>query len=562
MKQTLLGLDIGANTIKGVRLAKSFRGLRLLDHFEITVPAGLEDEISDAPLTKAQIKALSTLLAEGKIMKGDLVTLAVPGDLVSTREITLPFTDLKKIDQILPFETEGELPFDIETASIDYMVLQRPKKDTAQHNTTLLVSAMPNTTLKAYLDLLRPIGIDPAWIGTNALSLFTFSTYFLDLDANGNTDILLIDMGAKRTTLCHTQRGQVHWVRTLSLGGDLITERLAERLGLSWDEAEKKKSEIYLGIDHPTDEKNIIALEAVESAVTQIVTEIEKSRQMLSPSHEERPSEIEPPYGKTERPSFYLCGGSSRLKGLKNHLSAILKMDAVHIKTQKGSRIGNIQGIEKFDPESISEVYPVAFGLALQDSEGPPINFRQGEFVFGKESIARRQRFVSLGLILLLLLGLMGGDLYLHYQKKEAQYQSIKTTLRQTFVQIFPNIRNVVNEVEQTRTAIKERRETGQFFGINESSPLTALKEISEAIPDNIKIDVFNLVIDSGTVRIQAQTDSFESVDRIRSGLLTGKQFQQVEVSDAKAAANQKNVRFRIKMTLLGKEHLGKKRTS
>ncbi|MFQ5588408.1 MAG: hypothetical protein ACE5F7_06165, partial [Nitrospiria bacterium] len=94
MKQTLLGLDIGAASIKGVRMAKSFRGLRRMDHFEMAVPKAASDEVPGAPLTTGQIEALTTLLSEGQIQKGELIALAVPGDLVSTRELTLPFTDL------------------------------------------------------------------------------------------------------------------------------------------------------------------------------------------------------------------------------------------------------------------------------------------------------------------------------------------------------------------------------------------------------------------------------------------------------------------------------------
>ncbi|MFQ5588974.1 MAG: pilus assembly protein PilM, partial [Nitrospiria bacterium] len=494
----------------------------------------------------------------------------VPGDLVSTRELTLPFTDLKKIGQIVPFEAEGELPFDLEDSVLDYMVLNRPQNNLysqrqGQHQETpLLVSAIPNTTLKGCLAQLQAIGIDPAWVGFNPLALFSFATYLLPDGLHSEDELLVIDLGAKRTTLCHVQGGRLNWVRTLPLGGEVITEHIAEVLDLSREAAEQKKREMDLGMEDPTDEASIVALEAVEAGIAKIATEIEKTRQVRSPSHPKNLSETEAAAADTEeapqsRRFFHLCGGGSKLKGLETHLAALLEMSPLEIDYTKGSRAGNIQGIEDMPADAVSTTYASALGLALQDREGPPINFRQGEFVFGKETLERRHRLVSFALILLFLLGLMGGDLYLHYQKKEARYQTIKTTLRQAFTTTFPNVRNVVNEVEQTRAAITARRQTGKFFGIHEKSPLTILKEITEAVPKNVKIDVFNLVIDGGVVRIQAETDSFESVDRIRGGLLSARHFRQVEVSDAKAAASQKQVRFRIKMTVSEKEQGGKK---
>ncbi len=568
MKQTLLGLDIGASSIKGVRFAKTLRGLRLLDHFEIDVPQN-DEKTNPALLTKGQIQALTTLVSEGDLQKGDLIALSIPGDLVSIREITLPFTDLKKIDQIISFEAESELPFELDTVSLDYMVLNLSKNRASasgvpqDKSTTLLVAATPNTTLIGLLNQLQSIGIDPAWIGTNPLALYSFAQYFLPAGTDETHETLIIDIGAKRTNLCHLRGRHLNWVRTLPLGGHLITEQLAAALALSKADAEKKKKEIDLGTARPGDTEDTPALEAIESAVSQIVIEIEKSLRILN-SHQngrrdEGPSGLSP---NSARRFFHLCGGGSQLKGLETHLSKILEMQPAHIAFEKGTPAAQIQGIERISPESISKNHALSLGLAVQDSAGPFINFRQGEFVFGKETIERRHRFVSFSLILLLLLGLMGADLYMHHQKKEKQYHTIKTALRQAFTQSFPNTRNVVNEVEQTRAAINERKKTGEFFGIHESSPLTVLKEITEAIPDGVKIDVINLVIDGGTVRIQAQTDSFESVDRVRSGLLSANQFQQVEVSDAKAAANQKHVRFRIKMSVLQKGKSGKNRAS
>ncbi len=573
MKQTILGLNIGTASITGIRLAKRFRNLRLLNAFEIPVKREDEENMSESLLTQGQVAALETLLSEGTIQRSDLIALAIPGDLVSNREITLPFTDLKKINQIAAFEVESELPFDLEEVSLDYMVLNRPKKSSPQNpdggdhsqETHLLVSALPKKTLQGLLDTLQTLEIDPAWIGTSALSLFSYAKYFLGMKIDTTAETLVIHVTPKRTHLCHILGSHLNWIRTIPIGENAITEALSKTLQISWSEAEIIKSEIDLNMDDPTDEKTIVTLETIEESISGLVTEIEKSIRFLSPANEQESSGFtgtEAIENIEVRRLFHLCGTGSLLNGFESHLSSVLEMEPIRIDLEKGSPANNISGIEDIEPEAISPFYALPFGLALQDSDGPPINFRHGEFAYGKETLARRNRFVSISLILILLLGLMGGDLYLHHQKKEQQYQSIKNELRSAFLNIFPNTRNIVNEVEQTRAAINQQHQVGDFFGIKENSPLTILKEITLSIPDKVKIDVFNLVIDGGTVRIQAQTDSFESVDRIRGGLLASKQFQQIEVSDAKSGARKKHVRFRIKMNILQKEISGKNRTS
>jgi len=568
MGQVLLGLDIGTASIKGVRLTKSFRGLRLLDSFEKAVSRGEVHQDTEGPLTEGQLDALKTLISERRIQGGDLIALSLPGNLILSREVVLPFTDLKKIQQIAPYEIEGDLPFDLESVSVDYMLLKgrqyappagEPDKAEPRQETRLLVSAVPKDTLGKYLDLLEPIGIDPAWIGTNPISLYSFSKYFLGVESSNTTETLIIDLGASRTVLCHTKKGHLNWIRTIPFGGDFLTESLVKALNISWEEAEEKKVEIDLNLANPTNEQSI-EIEILEGSIGYIVAEIEKSIRMLPQGYNLDPSVNSPEEIEGYRKLFHLCGGGGALKGFEALLSNILEMEPIAIDVEKGGLVTAVSGVEMVPPEYVSQVYAQAFGLALQESDGPPINFRQGTFVFGKKTIERRHRLFTFSLLTLFLLGLMGGDFYLHYQSKENRYQTLKKELRVTFTEIFPNTRNVVNEVEQTRAGITELKKTSTFLGVGESSPLTVLKKITEAIPDKIKIDVFNIVIDGGSIRIQAQTDSFESVDRIRSGIESANYFTQVEVSDAKATANKSHVRFRIKTTVQKEETGGKNR--
>lgn len=561
MRQTILGLDIGVTSVKGVRITRNFRGMRLLDVFEAPVMMSDTDTPEHHPLQQAQIATLSELVASEQIKKGDLIALALSGDFISIRELTLPFTDLKKIEQVAPYEVESELPFDLEEVTIDYTLLQSRRNrgssgDTEGYNTSkkeshLLISAIQNDLIKSYLQSLQDIDIDPAWIGVNPLSLVAYARYFLGLKKTVETETLVIDVGASRTVLCHLRGQNINWVRTIPLGSDHITQSLVEFTGLTWEAAEERKTEIDLYMDDPSDEQEIIELEALEKGVSALTLEIEKSIRIFSPENKQNTSEnLDDNAQVLIRRCFHLCGGGRRIKGFEHQLANNLEMEIIGIDLAKGGLAAGISGMDRVSADDIAPVYAQAFGLALQNTDGPPINFRRGEFVFGKETIARRHRFVSLGLIVFFLLGLMGVDLTLHYQKKENRYLQLKNEVRVAFTEIFPNVRNVVNEVAQMRTAISERQKTGVFLGVNEVSPLQVLKAITEAIPETIKIDVFNLVIDGGSVRIQAQTNSFESVDRIRSSLLAAEQFKQVEMSDAKVAANKAHVRFRLKMVV------------
>jgi len=557
MGQILLGLDIGTASIKGVRLARGFRGLRLLDSFEEPVGVGPASEAE--ALSEGQLDALKALVAKDKIHAGDLIALCLPGDLLISRKICLPFSDLKKLQQIVPFEIESELPFDLDEVTVDFVVLEKADPDSRE--TALLVSALPNATLRAYLDALRPLGIDPAWVGSSETTLFTFAQYFLGAgqrkgEDGAQTELLVIDVGAARTSLCAIHGGRIRWARSIPMGGNALTQGLQEEFGLSWEEAEAWKLAIANGEagEAVYEERGP---EILEAGIERLVTEIDKT---LRAYPSERPQGSEEDTGM--RRLFHLCGGGVALGGLQKLLAEVLEMEAVQIDISPKSPAASVDGMEAVQGEVVSQVYAQALGLALQESDGPLMNFRQGEFVFGKEDLERRHQLLSLGLAGLLVLGLMGGDLAFHYEKKESRYQALKAELRRRYAQAFPQTRNIVNEVEQTRAAIAELKRSGEFLRLGETSPLVVLSAIAAALPESLKIDVFNIVIDGPKVRIQAQTESFESVDQIRGNLSKVPLFSEVEVSDAKVMADQSHVRFRIKMGVVDRRKSGENRAS
>ncbi len=573
--QTSIGLDIGQHSIKGVRISQGFRGLRLVDFFERKVPRSGGESLSPTDLlTPGQIETLKTLISEGRIRPGEAAAVSLPGQLVSTRETTVPFTDPKKLRQIVPYEVESQLPFDLEEVAIDYQLLHSEAEAAAPSGASkLLVSVVPKVGLRKYLATLQSLGVDPGSIGIDSLSLYTFSQYFPAGRKEGSPSggglpagTLVIDVGASKTVLCHFSKGKLDWVRTLPMGGDLLTEAIQQAFDLSWDEAEKLKMEADLnkaGLGSAAlGSRGGGAAECLRKALIPWLTEIEKSLRYRTPSPGRAAGLAAGGNGAGNESVFYLCGGGGALKGLKELLSESVGLGPVALHPGAAGKAASVAGLESVNRDSAVHVYAQALGLALPPAEGPLINFRQGEFVFGKETIEKRNRLVSISLVALLLLGLMGGDFYLHYHQKEKRFQELKSELRESFTATFPQARNVSNEVEQARAAITELNRTGGFLGVGEESPLLVLKEISASIPKEVRIDVQELVIDGSKVRIEAQTDSFESVDRIRGGLLKVAAFKEVNVSDAKVAADQSRVGFRIQMTVTPKGKSGEKQPS
>jgi hypothetical protein len=64
------------------------------------------------------------------------------------------------------------------------------------------------------------------------------------------------------------------------------------------------------------------------------------------------------------------------------------------------------------------------------------------------------------------------------------------------------------------------------------TTPLTALKEISEALPVTIKVDIDEFLVNNEMIRVRGNTDSYGSVDAIEAAIKKNPRFAGAEKSD------------------------------
>ncbi|BDG08987.1 type II secretion system protein GspL [Anaeromyxobacter paludicola] len=154
MAQQILGLDLGADEVRGVLLEGSFRGQQVTAAASAPVAPPAEGE--EAPdLLSRQAAAAQALLA-GQGWAWDVAIVALPGASAAALAVTLPFTDLRRIEQTVGFEVEGQIPFDLDQAAWDWQPLGQ-----REGRTDLLVAVTRKEELAALLAALAGAGLDP-----------------------------------------------------------------------------------------------------------------------------------------------------------------------------------------------------------------------------------------------------------------------------------------------------------------------------------------------------------------------------------------------------------------
>jgi Tfp pilus assembly protein PilN len=97
-----------------------------------------------------------------------------------------------------------------------------------------------------------------------------------------------------------------------------------------------------------------------------------------------------------------------------------------------------------------------------------------------------------------------------------------------------------------------EKREAALFSSLSPDaiSALDILLQITEAVPKEVKIDVKELVLDGDKVRIEAETDSYNSAEQIKQNLLSSGMFVSADIPEVKDSLDQSTVKFNMTLQL------------
>jgi len=381
MPQKVIGLDVGLQSIKAVQLTSTLRGFELTHFARMRFPYSEKEDY-----LRERSGILERLLKENGF-SGDTIISSLPGNRVMVHYLELPFTDPKKVQQVVKYELEPYLPMPIDEIVVDSQIMERLKGESAQ----VLAAAAKKTTVEEHLQSLKGAGIDPQIIDVEPLASYNCLVHYSQEDLGGVS--LFLDIGGDHTSLSILINGLPKAYRTISYGGDTITSNMATALGVALDEAESLKRTTPLPLEENIDR----ASKALAEALDPLVQEIRITLQSIQSQLKEH-----------EHFQIILTGGGSRLLHIEDFLSRTLGMPARHFKPFESFS----HGLGKIDPGEQHHMV-TGIGLALRGINRGVIqaNLRQEEFSVFHRLQEIRGKVVFLGIALAFILALGATDM-------------------------------------------------------------------------------------------------------------------------------------------------------
>ena len=328
-----LGIDIGTSSIKVVELKKEEEQYSLLTYGTVTINSGAVARMEyDAIAETASI--LKKLLLEAEVAQKRAVA-SLPNNIVFVSVIELPGVSEKEMSEAIQWEARRYVPLPLEEVTLSWSILEDEDKDAKPK---VLLTAVPTTVVENYLKMFKLSGIIPLALEIEALALIR------SLVGVRKDSFLIIDIGARNTSLNLIERGFLRVSRNLPVGGDSITQAIAQSLRISFNRAEQFKKDLGLSG----------GLQQIPQTMRPVVDAIKNETVQLIKIYESSGGAIQ---------EIIFAGSGSKLPGLPGYFSDL------KIKTQLGDPLKYVHYDPRLKPnfQALALDLSVALGLAMRE---------------------------------------------------------------------------------------------------------------------------------------------------------------------------------------------------
>jgi len=267
-KNRIVTLNIGAHSVSMATFRGTHSANLTLDKFESTALHG--DPSADSTRIAQIQMALEGLIGSYKL-KGTSLRYAISGQNVFIRFVKLPAMEMEKIEQVVEFEAQQNVPFPLDEVIWDYQILGENRSGEVE----AVLVAVKADMLNGINEAVESCGLVVEGVDVSPMAMLNaFKLNYPDVEK----PVLLLDIGARSTNMVFLEDGK-SFTRTLPIGGSAVTNAIAKDMDISFADAEALKVEkgfVALGgayEEHPDEQRNAIS-KVARTALTRLHAEV------------------------------------------------------------------------------------------------------------------------------------------------------------------------------------------------------------------------------------------------------------------------------------------------
>lgn len=475
---TWLGIDIGSTSVKTALVRSTYRKLSLVRLASAEVSASV-------PAVDAIRAAVASVLL-GETQNVDSTAVAIDGSRAAIHRLTLPAAARKQLVDVLTYELEAQIPFDIEGAVFDWRMLEHVADD---GQLPIVAAVARIEDVRARIDLIKEATrYEPERVGVGAFTLSALVPYMAAL-AEGGT-IAVVDLGAKASEILVLEGGEPLFARTLSTGTEGLpatADRLARDIRVSFAGHRAQ------GGNAPT--------------------------------------------------RVYLCGGGAFVSGAEGFLSASLEIP-VQVLPEP---LVDVAGVPA---ESMRELPRFAKALSLSLSlagRGAGMNLRRGPLSFERGFAWVRERIpVLAGLAAVILFSFVfSAWARLHALHKERD--ALQAALGEVTKEVLGTEATTAQDAQDLLTKETARSDEDPM---PHADGFDVMVRLSQAIPTSMKHDIEELDVQKTHVTVRGIVGTVSDAQTIQATLAEDRCLSDVKIKSATQAVGSDRQKYVMEMDL------------
>jgi type IV pilus assembly protein PilM len=390
----IVTLNLGSQTVSMAEfVAQPFGGLLLNRYLRRELPPDAAGEpIRNHRLTELLVRDMMDAMR----LRGARVNYAIAAHSVFTRFIKLPAVEQEKIERLIAFEAQQNVPFPIDEVVWDYQLVGGGADEQIQ----VVLVAVKADMLDGINTAVEAAGLRTNIVGMATMGLYNSFRYnYPKLDGCS----LLIDIGARTTNLLFIESGKI-FSRSVAIGGSSVTTAIAKEFQEPIVAAEFRKLHdgfVSLGgaFEEPADPDVARVAKIMRTTMTRLHSEI-----MRSVSHYRAQQQGSAPM------RVFLSGGGATTRFMREFF-----WEKLHLPVELFDPLRNVGLTEAVDAAEIrksAHSLGELVGLALRSVTTCPmeLNLRPASVV-ARQQLERRRPFFALAAACAIL-GILGWGIY------------------------------------------------------------------------------------------------------------------------------------------------------
>lgn len=536
MFDNIAAIDIGYTSIKMILAKTTIKNFKV----ELIIHQNIDFSIEDH--NDAIIDALSSLLEKHDLSQYKVLT-NLPIEKTIIRNLAFPFNDYEQIAEVIPFEAQENIPFQIDDLNLDFQFLQ----NTSENGSKVLLAAAHNDIIDNFTDIFKTLNVKPHIVGLESNSLHASYSYFNDI---ANENIIQLDIGHNKTIMNIVSNDQLLFTRSISIGTGVIVDSISKSLKIPYNKALNLYENLRLDLTSLDNNYKKTFYKDFKISKPKLRTIYDNAVEIIHELTEQILLTIKSFYSENYNIDFnriLISGGGTNLTGIGNIITKLT-----------GIPIMSLPFTTEYKENMIQTQFPISFGiiLAYLNTKKQSINFIKNNLSSARSFQAFKKYYLAAFFTIIactiFLVNLIISSI--SQSNKETHYNEILT---KQFKKYFRNKQIGEDPIASAKEILsKEKSALNQYKAINppEMTALGLLTDIISYFPSSDSFKLKNLVINKKVVKINGEIASSNVIDEFKNKLIDSKKFDSVRLNTSMTKQNYVRFSLVIKLKLDSKK--------